>query len=181
MTSDPETIVVADANVLINLMHVSRLDFCADLPGFRFMVPDHVSREIRRPEQQSQLDDALERGDLHPCSIDHLEDISLFAKLIERLGRGEAACLVLAKRHGWTIASDEKGRFRREASKRVGSHRLIGTPDLYVLAIQAELLTVEAADSDKAILERKRFKMRFSSFREKLDEASSRLPREGAR
>lgn len=110
------------------------------------------------------------------CSIRHPEDIRIFAELLGRLGRGEAACLVLAKRHGWTIASDEKGRFRREALKRVGNHCLIGTSDLYVRAIQAELLTVEEADSDKAILEGKRFRMAFASFRDKLDAADSKPP-----
>lgn len=168
MTRGTETVVVADANILINLIHVSRLGFCADLPGLSFMVPDHVSREIRRPEQRARLDNALDSGVLQLCSISQPEDLSLFADLIVRLGRGEAACLVLAKRHGWTIASDEKGRFRREALKRVGKLRLIGTPDLFVRAIQAGLVTVEEADSDKAILEGKRFKMAFESFREKL-------------
>lgn len=174
MTSDTGTVVVADANVLINLLHVSRLGLCADLPGLRFMVPDHVSREIRRPQQREQLDDALKSGVLQLCSISDPEDIGLFADVIVRLGRGEAACLVLAKRHGWTIASDEKGRFRKEAVKRLGEHRLIGTPDLFLRAIRAELVTVEEADADKAILEGKRFKMPFKSFREKLEEAKTK-------
>lgn len=169
MTSDTEIVAVADANVLINLIHVSRLGFCADLPGLSFMVPDHVQREISRPAQRSQLGNALESGVLQLCSIIHPDDLSLFAGLIVRLGRGEAACLVLARRHGWTIASDEKGRFLSEVLKRVGKHRLIGTPDLFVRAIQAGLVTVEEADSDKATLEAKRFKMAFKSFQEKLE------------
>lgn len=179
MTSDTETVVVADANVLINLIHVSRLGLCADLPGLSFMVPDHVSREIRRPGQRAQLDDALNSGALQLCSISDPEDLGLFADLIVRLGRGEAACLVLAKRYGWTIASDEKGRFRKEAVKRLGKHRLIGTPDLFVRAIQAELVTVEEADSDKATLEGQRFRMAFKSFREKLEAADTK-PRGGS-
>ena len=173
MTSDTRTVVVADANVLINLMHVARLRLCGDLPGLSFMVPDRVVREITRPEHRSQLESALSSGFLQLCSIDHPEDLDLFMDLIERLGRGESACLVLAKRHGWTIASDEKGRFRREVEKRVGKHRLIGTPDLFVRAIQAELVTVEEADSDKAILEGKRFKMAFQSFRKKVEGAGT--------
>lgn len=175
MTPDTGTVVVADANELINFIHVSRLEICADLPRHSFMVPDHVSREIRQPDQRAQLDSALDSGALQPCSISHPEDISLFSSFIERLGRGEAACLVLATRHGWTIASDEKGRFRREAVKRLGENRLIGTPDLFLRAIRAELVTMEEADADKAILERKRFKMPFKSFREKLQATPDRL------
>lgn len=176
MTSGTQTVVVADANVLINLIHVARLGFCADLPGLSFMVPDHVLREITRPEQRSHLDGALDSGALQLCSITHPEDVSLFTDLTVRLGRGEAACLVLAKRHGWTVASDEKGRFRREALKRVGRHRLIGTPDLFMRAIQAGLVTVDEADADKETLERKKFKMTFKSFREKLQEPAATRP-----
>lgn len=176
MTSDTQTTVVADANVLINLIHAARLGFCADLPGLSFMIPDHVLREITRPDQRSQLDRALDSGALQPCSIKHPEDMELFADLIARLGRGEAACLVLAERHGWTVASDEKGRFRREARKRIGKHRLIGTPDLFVRAIRAGLITVAEADADKELLERKRFKMAFESFRERIEApAANRL------
>jgi predicted nucleic acid-binding protein len=159
-------IVVADANVLINLMHVARLGFCSDLPGLEFMVPDHVRQEITQPEQRAELDSALESGVLELASITDQGDIGLFADLIRRLGRGEAACLVLAEGHGWTVASDEKRRFRREAVSRIGEDRIIGTADLFVRAIETSLITVEEADADKEALEAKRFKMPFRSFRE---------------
>jgi predicted nucleic acid-binding protein len=161
-------IVVADANVLINLMHVARLGFCSDLPGLEFMVPDHVRQEITQPGQRAELDLALESGALKLASITDPGDIGLFADLITRLGRGEAACLVLAERNGWALASDEKRRFRREAVRRIGEERLIGTADLFVRAIQAGLITVEEADADKESLASKRFKMPFPSFRAKL-------------
>lgn len=167
-TSDPATIVVADANVLINLLHVDRLGFCADLPDLSFRVPESVRQEIRRPEQRSRLDRALGTGDLQLCSITDPDDISLFADLITRLGHGEAACLVLAERNGWIVASDEEGRFRREARKRLGKNRILRTPALFVRAIQAGLITVDEADADKEILESKRFKMAFRSFRERI-------------
>lgn len=101
MTSPPFRVVVTDANVLINLMHVARLELLAELPD-------------------------LER----------------------------------------TVASDEKRRFRREAVSRPGKDRIIGTADLFVLAINAGLITLEEADEDKAMLEDRRFRMPFSSFRE---------------
>lgn len=168
MTKPTIRIVVADANVLINLMHVSRLSFCSKLPGLEFMVPDHVREEIIVPEQRAELDRALDTGLLQLTSITDPGDIGLFADLTTRLGRGEAACLVLAVKHGWWVASDERRRFRREALSRIGEKRLIGTVELYVRAIQAGLLTVDEADADKEILERKRFKMAFRSFQEKL-------------
>jgi predicted nucleic acid-binding protein len=158
-------IVVADASVLINLMHIARLEMCARLPGFELVVPDHVREEITRPEQKASLAASVERGIIRIEDITELAAIELFADLTVHLGRGEAACLAIAAERGWMVASDEKGRFRREARERIGQDRLLGTPELLVLAMQAGLLTVEDADTDKRALERRRFKMDFASFR----------------
>ena len=170
MTAPSLRVVVADANVLINLMHVARLDLCGALPDLEFVVPNHVREEIERPAQRETLDRALAEGMFQIALITEPEDIDFFAELITHLGRGEAACLVLAVRHGWTVASDEKRRFRREAVQRIGSDRVIGTADLYVLAIRAGLITIEEADVDKATLEARRFRMPFRSFHEKIQE-----------
>ena len=166
MTQPPVQVIVTDANVLINLMHVSRLDLCADLPNLDFVVPDHVSEEILIPEQREAFDRAMAAGTLQTASITKVEDIALFADLTRHLGRGESACLVIAVRHGWGVASDEKGRFRREALDRIGAGRILGTADLFVRAIRDGLITIEEADVDKATLEERRFKMPFASFRE---------------
>ncbi len=64
------------------------------------------------------------------------------------------------------MASDEKRRFRREAVGRIGADRILGTADLYIRAIRAGLIAVDEADADKAMLEDRRFKMPFGSFRE---------------
>lgn len=166
MTSRPLRGVVADTNVLINLMHVERLDLCAKLPGLELIVPEHVRKEVLIPEHRAALDAAVSGGVFRVDSITEPEDIALFAELTVRLGRGEVACLVLAIRNGWTVASDEKRRFRREATSRIGADRIIGTADLYIRAIHAGVMTMEEADADKATLQKRRFKMPFESFRE---------------
>ena len=166
MTTPSRRIVVADANVLINLMHVARLDMCARLRGYEFVVPDHVREEITEPAQRAALDDAVTRGVFRIEAITDLNTVALFAELTVHIGRGEAACLAIAVEKGWTLASDEKKRFRREAETRLGKDRLIGTAELFVLAIQAGLLAIDEADADKAVLEQRRFKMPFRSFRD---------------
>jgi predicted nucleic acid-binding protein len=166
VTTPPRRIVVADANVLINLMHVARLDMCARLRGYELVVPDHVREEVTEPAQRAALDDAVARGVFRIEAITDLNAVALFAELTVHVGRGEAACLAIAVKKGWTLASDEKRRFRREAETRLGKERIIRTADLFVLAIQAGLLTVKEADADKAMLERHRFKMPFGSFRD---------------
>jgi predicted nucleic acid-binding protein len=87
------------------------------------------------------------------------------------MGQGEAACLALAESRGWLIASDERRRFRREVFARLGEGRLVTTAGLFVLAIRAGILTVEEADQMKAVLEQRRFRMTFASFRDVLSES----------
>lgn len=159
-------VVVADSNVLINLMHVSRLGLLGKIPGHEFVVPDHVRAEIIHPGERSALEAALAARILKLESITDIEALATFTELIAHIGRGEAACIAIAAKRGWCIASDEKRRFRREALTRVGSGRLLGTVEVFLLAIEAGLMTVEQADADKLILERCRFKLSFTSFRE---------------
>lgn len=175
MTRPELSVVVADSSVLINLTHVKRLDLCRHLPGLEFVIPEHVHAEITRPEQRSELDRAVSEGTFRIVSIVEPREIASFAELTVHLGRGEAACLVLATVNGWSIACDEKGRFRREAVTRIGEHRLLGTVEIYLTALRAGLLTVAQADADKAVLEANRFRVPFGSFREILPSRSSEV------
>jgi predicted nucleic acid-binding protein len=161
-------IVVTDANVLINLVLVSRLALLSKLPNHEFIVPEHVREEISIPEQRAAVDTAISNGWLKLEVISDLGVITAFTELIASLGRGEAACIAIAAKEGWYVASDEKKRFLREAEVRLGVDRVITTVDVLVLAIRAGLITVEEADADKLTLESKRFKPKpsFTSFRE---------------
>ena len=118
-TPSPRTLVV-DANIIINLLHVGRLALLAALPGYECVVPEEVVAEITNPAQRQELDVAISNGYLRVETITDFDDLVEYAELRRTLGRGEAACLVLARRHGWLVASDEKGRFQREASPRLG-------------------------------------------------------------
>lgn len=159
-------IVVTDSNVLINLMHVSRLELLRSLPGHEFVVPDHVREEITNPDQRAALDAAIDAGTVKLESITDLDALATFTELIAHIGRGESACIAIAAKRGWFIASDEKRRFRREAEARLGGERILGTVELFVLAIEAGLVTVEQADADKLALESRKFKVSFTSFRD---------------
>lgn len=159
-------IAVTDANVLINLVHVSRLGLLAKIPNHEFVVPEHVREEITSPEQRATIDAAVRDGWLKVEVISDLGAITVFTELLAHIGRGEAACIAIAAKEGWHIASDEKRRFLREAEARVGVGHVITTVDVFVLAIQAGLLTVEEADADKITLEGRRFKVSFASYRE---------------
>ena len=67
--SNPTRVVVADTNVLINLIHSGRLDLLGALTAFEFVVPDHVVAEITVPAQRQALEIALTRRALRQESI----------------------------------------------------------------------------------------------------------------
>ncbi|MGH8436686.1 MAG: hypothetical protein ACRERX_19970 [Pseudomonas sp.] len=163
MSSSPHTAVV-DANIVINLIHIGRLALLVAIPNYDFVMPDDARNEIIDAGQRTVLDDAMEAGVLRIASITDVDDLKLLSELRTFLGRGEAACLVLAQKHGWLIASDERRRFRREVKARLGDGRLITTPGLLLLGIRTGVLSVVEADEAKRILERKRFRMAFESF-----------------
>jgi predicted nucleic acid-binding protein len=164
-----ERTVVVDANVLINLSHLDRLDLLGALKGFDFVIPQEVRQEVKSAEARDRLDRALDLGDLRETPLVGLETLALFADFLQIMGRGESACLALATMRGWHIASDEKRAFLREAQRHLGPGHILNTPGLLVLAVRRNLLTIEQADEAKAVLERCRFRMAFGSFREILD------------
>ncbi len=164
------TVVVTDANILINFMRAEHLSLLGALTSFEFVIPEEVVAEITNPVQREQLEAALTRGELHTFVLEDTTELTIYAELRHVMGKGEAACLALAEVRGWIVASDEKKRFRREVRARLGEGRLVTTAGLFVLAIRAGLLSVEEADQAKAMLERHRFRMKFPSFRDLIED-----------
>jgi predicted nucleic acid-binding protein len=161
-------VVVTDANVLINLIHVGRLELLGSITGYEFVVPPEVVAEVTVPEQAAMLAGAIAGGHVEVQSFSGTAELVVFAELIRMVGKGEAACLAMAEVHGWYVASDERGKFLRLVEERLCPRRILNTVGLFVLAIRAGLITVGDADRDKLVLEAHRFKMRFSSFRDLL-------------
>lgn len=62
MTGAPTVVVVTDANLLINLIHTSRLAFLGKLSPLRFIVPENVVAEIVKGDQPHHLRRAIEDG-----------------------------------------------------------------------------------------------------------------------
>src|SRR5271168_4428793 len=161
-------VVVTDTNILINLLHIGRLDLLGKLPPYSFVVPEEVVQEVREPQQAQALHAAMSAGLLLEVQLADPAELKVYAELIQILGSGEAACLSLAECRQWLIASDEKKKFRRETLARLGAGRLLNTPGILSLAISGGIITVEDADRAKAVLEQHRFIMSFASFRDVL-------------
>jgi predicted nucleic acid-binding protein len=167
-TAPEPRVVVADANILINLAHVALFSVIGKLSGFRFVIPEEVRLEVKDPSQAAALDEALAQNLVRAETMAETVELSIYTELRARFGPGESACLSMAQARSWFIATDEKRAFQRELLRRLGPGRLLNTPGILLLAIRAGVLTVEEADEAKRRLEGKRFKMDFSSFRDLL-------------
>ena len=78
--------MVVDTNVLINLMHVGRVDILGRLRQFDFVITEQVAGEIVRPQQQEQVQKLLAAGSLRIEPTSDLPVISLFAELRQQMG-----------------------------------------------------------------------------------------------
>lgn len=166
-------VVFTDANILINLIHLNRLDLLGALPGHEFIVPEPVVNELTIEEQRDVFDDAVGRGYLVTEVLTDIEELTDFAEFRLIMGDGEAACLAMAKKRGAIIAtSDRRRRFVRAVREELGAGRLLNMIGLVLLAIQEGLLTVEEADHYKTVLEGHRFRMKLDSFGDLLGDDS---------
>jgi len=161
-----QRVVVTDANILINLIHVGRLEMLGQLPGHDFIVPEQVVLEVTDPGQAKALQTALDAGFVSQETITDPTELALNAQHQKIMGKGEAACLAIAEHRCLLVAGDEKGAFLRTARQRLGSDRLLNTAGLFILAIRASIITVEEADQMKATLAQNRFVMKFTSFKD---------------
>ena len=164
--SDERVLVVADASVLINFLRAGRLDLLRYHEGYKIVVTEHVSQEVRYPDQVAGLAEALTAGDIAEIQVTDPVELEIFAELNTVLGRGESASIAVAANRGWVTAMDELGRARREVYDRIGRNRLINTPGLILSCVQNGAITVAEADSVKSRLELQgqTFTMSFESF-----------------
>jgi predicted nucleic acid-binding protein len=161
-------VVVTDTNILINLTHIGRLDLLGKLPPYSFVVPEEVVREVKDSAQSEAVQRTISSGHLQIVQLTEPSELRVYADLIQILGIGEAACLTLAQCRGWLIASDERRKFSREATSRLGTGRLLNTAGILIHAIQLSVITIEEADHAKVLLEQRKFILNLASFRDAL-------------
>jgi predicted nucleic acid-binding protein len=160
--------VIIDTSVLINFAHVGRFDLVGRSAGLRTLVPVEVLAEVVVPAQRVAVEKAIASGELEHVPSESAEELDDFARLRTELDLGESAVLAIAKAWGALVACDERGAFSRIANELLGAGRVVNTAGLIVRAIKRGLVTIDEADEIKGLLERRKFKMRFASFRELL-------------
>ena len=160
---NPIYVVVTNANVLINLIHIDRLDLLGALASYEFVVPPEVEAEIRVPDYSRALARAFDADHIRRRAFTSTDELVLYAEHTHVIGRGEAACLAMAEVQGWYVASDEQHKFLQLVKARLGTGHILNTLGLFELAIRANVITTEEADEDKLVLAE--LKRQLSSFR----------------
>jgi predicted nucleic acid-binding protein len=166
------TDVVVDTSVLINFLNVDRLDLFASHPHYRFLVTEHVKREVTEhyPHQINRLNDGLVSGALSEIVVNSLPELATFAELSAsgRLGWGECAAIAAAKHQGLMLAIDDK-QAKKTAHRLCKPHTVIDTVELMILFIQEKLIDITQADLIKQDWQDQfRFRLTFTSFSEKV-------------
>jgi len=161
LSESAEHHVVLDASVLINFLAVDRAATLLSLPGYRFIVTDHVRAEVttRYPAQLDRLDAVIGQALLEVVSITDKAELETFARLTAQgLGAGECASISLAHHRGWQLALDDKVARKRAVrlNPAVGLH---DTQSLTICLIRSQAITVNDAD---AMLQAWRTKHRFT-------------------
>ncbi len=164
-------LLVVDTCVLINLAIIDRLDLVTSLATFRPVVTDEVVGEIKRPEIRERVDRVLASGLIERVRLEGPDALTTFAQMRRRMGPADAACVAYALAEDAVLATDD-GRMQREIRERLGPNHLVSTPGILLAAIRAGRITVHDADRFKALLAENRFRMSFTSFRDRLDHST---------
>ncbi len=157
--------IYLDANAIINCMKLGCWGSVLALPSHRCFVVENVVQEVRYPAEARLLRCTFTTGRLHRVQVVEIDELKAYVELKTRLGDGEAAALALAALRSGLVASDEKGRFLREAERLLGQDRVLRTADLAVAAIHGGTTTLAGLRSKASL------RMRVATHRGKLLEA----------
>jgi predicted nucleic acid-binding protein len=163
--------VITDASVLINFLVIDKVEMLVSLPGRQFVITDHVKSEVTAhyPDQLQRLELSLSNQHLTEISVVDPVEVGIFAALTQTgLGIGECSAIAVAQNRGHALAIDDKTARKRVAALYPAVPIL--TTELIVLEmIQANLLTITAADAIKLVWEQNhRFKLPFGSFSDRI-------------
>lgn len=101
-------IVMLDACLLINLLLVDRTDILAGLTGYDFRMTEMVLDEIRDYAQKAEVSRLREDGVLRLERVEDAGTLKEIDELCLTLGRGEASCIAIARRYGFSVGTDDR-------------------------------------------------------------------------
>ena len=164
--------VLLDTSVLINFVRINRLDLLRDHSAYEYFVTNHVRDEVLEHfrEQYEAVDAAVKSGVLTELCVDAAGELADFGKLVsmKNLGMGECSAIAVAKHRRFVLGIDDVTA-RKMARRFHADLKFTSTQEVMVALIRENVLSVEEADHIKEDWEKNhRFRLRFSSFGEKL-------------
>jgi predicted nucleic acid-binding protein len=167
----PGKVVVADADVVIHFMNVSRLDLLRDHPS-AIVVTEHVRKEAtdRSSEDKQVFEEGIRVKAFQEITVNRPNELALFARLHAKgnLGAGECSAIAVAISRGHDLAMDDRTA-TRAALEESSDLVILKTQDIVVSLIQQDVLTLEAADDlRQEWAEHHRFRIPIASFAELL-------------
>jgi predicted nucleic acid-binding protein len=151
--------IVFDSCVLSNFALAKAIPVLERLYSRSAFVTDFVAAEIMRGIQKGYaglecIKSSLQAGRIRETVLETDAEKDLFEKSSVSLGLGEASSIAVAKKRGWTFASDD--RLARKEASSIGV-RLTGTIGILVKAIKIKHLTIKEADEVLAVMIEKGF------------------------
>jgi len=141
MTGIPKEVYL-DTNVIIDLIALECLVEVLGTPSIRFHATENVLAEVTYPDEKRAVEYVLAYGLLNKVKLTEIKVLLHYAELKQVLGDGEAATLAVTSHEKAFMASNEKGRFAKEAETLLGSDHIYGTADLLVEAILQQRLSL---------------------------------------
>jgi predicted nucleic acid-binding protein len=164
--------VLIDATVLSNLAAVGRLDLLSLLRDTLFLA-SAVYEEIQQGLEEgyaflANVDQALDSGLLALITLENEGEWRQYRAMPDKLQRGEAMSLAIARRRGWRFLTDDRAA-RMQASRLGVSYS--GTLGLLRYAVQKGHLTLEEGNTLLAgMIARARYRSPVSDLRALLEE-----------
>jgi uncharacterized protein len=144
--------VLVNTTVLSNFAAVGRLDLLRSLFGALYMA-QAVFEEVQASLDEGyafyaglekEIQPFREDGWLHLTTIEGEQELELFQSLPQKLHRGEAMSLAIAKCRGWRFLTDDRA--ARSKADELGVSKA-GTLAVLMQAIDKSLITLEQGNA----------------------------------
>jgi predicted nucleic acid-binding protein len=125
-------IVILDATVPLNFARVDRLDLLGRVPASLHVGRIVAADELRHwptasARASTPFDILTDLGtDITLAQMQDDNELALYARCRDELGRGESECVAIASRRSWTVATDD-GHARRILERHAIGVKLTGT------------------------------------------------------
>lgn len=172
MGNEARTDALIDTCVLINFLRVDRLALLGGHPSLRILITNHVRGEVSNhyPEQIERLNAGLDSGLVVETSVEHQQELDVFAALVQqnRFGIGECSSIAAAVVRQIPLGTDDRAA-RQHILRQFPTLSVFDTPSIVVELIRSGMLTLAEADQMKERwASEHRFRLTIGSFAELL-------------